>query len=115
MTQCPLRSLASLDALQEMPQISLSSGICALLAETHGAQSPRRDSVKLSIIQMVEGMVRYVKNAHHSLFTYLIIQSNVRGGFFLREDLALFDGPFFGMNAAEAAVSRLSRDHFSIL
>ncbi|PVH88801.1 hypothetical protein DL98DRAFT_477463 [Cadophora sp. DSE1049] len=28
--------------------------------------------------------------------------ANIRGGFFLKEDLAYFDAPFFGMNVAEA-------------
>lgn len=37
---------------------------------------------------------------HHSQ-----AEVHARGGFFLEQDLAHFDAPFFGLNAAEAAVS----------
>lgn len=32
---------------------------------------------------------------------------NVRGAYFLKEDLSLFDAPFFNMTSAEAAVSNM--------
>lgn len=35
------------------------------------------------------------------------IQINVEGGYFIEEDLSLFDAPFFNMTGEEAAVCRI--------
>jgi acyl transferase domain-containing protein len=45
---------------------------------------------------------------HRLILTLWYPQSNVKGGFFMREDLGLFDAPFFGITTAEAAVSYLT-------
>lgn len=33
-------------------------------------------------------------------------QTHVRGGYFIKEDIGLFDAPFFNLSADTAAVSR---------
>ena len=33
-----------------------------------------------------------------------VVKTHAKGGFFMKEDLALFDAPFFGMNQTEAMV-----------
>jgi len=33
-----------------------------------------------------------------------VVKTDAKGGFFMKEDMAVFDAPFFGMTRAEAAV-----------
>lgn len=40
---------------------------------------------------------------------------NVKGGYFLKEDLSLFDAPFFNMTSAEAAVSKIPGINFFVI
>jgi hypothetical protein len=47
--------------------------------------------------------VRSLSSCFHMVTTLISSQVSVRGGHFLKENLALFDAPFFSITSAEAA------------